>query len=90
MELTSPPHIDTRGIEVRLVSWERLLEVREELSRIKEGLCQEDTGAKGIPLKMGCSLTLLILLQVYIVLTACTIQGLYLHQVVFAQLLHSN
>ena len=37
---------------------------------------------------MGCFLTLVIILQVYIVLTFWEIQGLYLHQVTFVQRLH--
>ena len=47
--LTSLPQLDTRGIEVRLMSGESLLEAREEVRRRKEGICQEDTGVKGIP-----------------------------------------
>ena len=35
--LTSPPQIDTRGIEVRLVSREILIEAREKGRRRKEG-----------------------------------------------------
>ena len=56
MGMTSPPHIDTRGIEVRLTSGESLLETREQGRRRKEGVCQEDTDIKGIPFKMGCVL----------------------------------
>ena len=36
------------GVEVRLVSGESLLEAMEEGRRRKEGVCQEDTGVKGI------------------------------------------
>ena len=81
--LTSSPHIDTREIEVRLVSGESLLEAREEGSRRKKGVCQEETRAKGIPFEMGCSLTPASLLQVYFVLTSWISQGLYLRRVTF-------
>ena len=83
--LTSPPQIDTGGGEVRIVSGESLLEAREEVSRRKEGVFQEDTGVKVIPFEMVCFLTPVILLQVYFVLTSWTIQGLYLHRVAFVQ-----
>ena len=48
--LTSSPQFDTRGIEVRLMSGESLLEAscREEVRRRKGGVFQEDTGVKGI------------------------------------------
>ena len=71
VRLTSSPQLDTGGIEVRLMSGESLLEAREEGRSRKEGVCQEGTGVKGIPFEMGCSLTPLILLQVYFVLTYC-------------------
>ena len=38
---------------------------------------------QGIPVELGCYLTLVILLQVYIVLNSRTIQGLYLGWVDF-------
>ena len=60
--LTSPPLLDTGGIEVMLMSGESLLEAREEGRRRKEGVCQEDTGVKGIPFVMVCSLTPISLL----------------------------
>ena len=60
--LTSTPQIDTGGSEVRLMSGERLLEAREEVRRRKEWVCQEDTRVKGIPLEMGCFLTLVSIL----------------------------
>ena len=60
--LTSPPQIDTRGIEVRLVSREILIEAREKGRRRKEGFFQDDTSVKGISFEMGCSLTTVSLL----------------------------
>ena len=81
--LTLLPQSDTGGIEVRLMSGESILEAREEGRRKKEGVFCEVTGIKDIPLEMGCSLTLVIILQVYIVITFHTIQGLYLRQVAF-------
>ena len=65
-----------------------LLDSREEGRIIKEWVYQKDTGIMSIPSEMGCSLTLLILLQVYIVLTSWTIQGLYICYAAFVQRLH--
>ena len=76
--LTSPPQIDTGGIEAGLMSGESLLDYREEVRRMKEWVCHEDTGVKGIPFEMGCFLTMVSLLQVYFVLTSWTSQVLYL------------
>ena len=90
MGLKSYPQIDTGGVGVRLMSGESLLEVREEGRRRKEGVCQEDTGVKGIPFEMVCSLTPISLPQVYFVLNSCTSQGLYLHWVAFVQSFPSN
>ena len=55
MVLTPSPQFDTRGIEVRLMSGESLLEAscREEVRRRKEGVCQEDTRVKGIHFRNG-------------------------------------
>ena len=78
MGLTSPPQLDTRGIDVRLMSEESLLEAREEIRRTKEGFYQEDNGVKGIPFEMGCYLTPVSLLQVYFVMSSRNSQGLYL------------
>ena len=83
--LTSSPQLDTGGIKVRLVSGKSLLESREEGGRRKEGVCQEDTGVKGIPFEMDCSLTPVSLLQVYFVLIYRTSQELYLRLVTFVQ-----
>ena len=55
--LTLLPHLDTRGIKVRLRSGEILFDTREERRRMNERVCQEDTGVKGIPFEMGCLLT---------------------------------
>ena len=49
VRLISSPQIDIRGFVVRLISGESLLEAREKRRRRKEGVCQEDIGAKGIP-----------------------------------------
>ena len=81
--LTSSHHLDTGGIEVRLMSGNILLDSREEGRIIKEGVCHKDTGIMSIPSEMGCSLTRVILLQVYIVITSWTSQVLYLCQEVF-------
>ena len=53
MGLTPPPHLDTWGVEVRVISGESLLEARDEGRRRKEGVCQEDTGVKGIHFRNG-------------------------------------
>ena len=90
MGLTSPPQLDTRGIDVRLMSEESLLEAREEIRRTKEGFCQEDNGVKGIPFEMGCYLTPVSLLQVYFVISSRKSQGLYLCWTLFVQHLLSN
>ena len=73
-----------------LLSEESLLEAREELSRRKEGVSQEDTGNKGIPFEMGCSLIPVSLLQVYIVLTSGGKQVICICLEVFLQRLHST
>ena len=44
----------------------------------KGGACHKDTGVKVTPSKMGCSLKLVSLLQVYFLITYRTSQGLYL------------
>ena len=49
MVLTSFPHIDTGGVKVSLISVKILLEVREEVSMRKEGVCHNDIGIKEIP-----------------------------------------
>ena len=72
------------------MSGESLLETREEVTRIKEGVCQEGTGVKGIPIKIGCSVTPVSLLQVYIVITYWTSLGLYARWAAFEQHLLSN
>ena len=74
--LTSPPQLDTGGIEVRIMSGEILLDTREEGSRRKSGFYQEDSGVNGIPFGMGCSLTPVSLLQLYIVIASRTSQVL--------------
>ena len=51
--LTSPPQLDTGGVEVRLMSGEILLEAREEGRRRKEGVCQEDTSIEGVHFRNG-------------------------------------
>ena len=71
--LTSYPKLYTVGVKVRLTPWESLLEAREEGKRRQEGGFQDDTGIKGIPLEMGCFLTLVILLHVYFFPTSHTI-----------------
>ena len=47
VELTSPPNIDTGGIEVRPMSGVDLLEAKKEGRRRKEGVCQEYIGVRG-------------------------------------------
>ena len=81
--LTSPPHIDTRRIKVRIMSGESPLVTREEGSRRKEGVYHYDTLVKGVPLEMSFSLNSVSLLQSYILLTSWTSQGLYLRQEAF-------
>ena len=61
--LISSPQLDTRGIEVSLMSGESLLEAKEEGSSMKEEVCQEDTGVKETPLEIICSMTPVSLLQ---------------------------
>ena len=66
-----------------------LLDPSKERRRRKEGVCQEDTGIKGIPFEVGCFLTPVSLLQVYFVLTSRTSQILNLHWAAFVQRLIS-
>ena len=87
VRLTSPPHIDTGGVDVRIMSGDSLLDSREEGSRRKEGVCQEDNSVNGISFKMGCFLTPVRLLQVYFVLASWTSQVLYLRRAAFLQCL---
>ena len=84
------PQLDTGGVEVRLMSGENLLEAREEGKRNKVGVCQEDTGVKGIPFGIGFFLTSVSLLQFYFVLTSWTSQELYLRRAAFVQCLIST
>ena len=50
VRLTSSSQINTGGVEVRIISGETLLEAKKEVSRRKEGVCQEDNSANGIPI----------------------------------------
>ena len=88
--IISYPFLDTRFIGVRLMSRESLLEAREERIRKKEGFYKYDNDVKGIPLKVGCSLTPESLLQVYFVLTSQISHGIYLLQAAFVQSLLST
>ena len=87
MVLTSYPQLETVGIKVGIVSGERLIESREDRSIINKRVCQYHTGVKGIPFEMSYSLTLVSLLQLYIVLTSGTIQHIYLCRAVFLKFL---
>ena len=55
------------GSKFSIMLGESLLYDREEVNRRKEGVYQEDTGDKGIPFEMGCSLIPVSVLQLYIV-----------------------
>ena len=64
MGLISFPQIDTRGIKLRIILGEIILDSREEVRMRKEGVYLEDTNTKGIPFEMIGSLTKVSLLQV--------------------------
>ena len=83
--LISTTQIDNGGIEVKTMSGEILLDAREEGMSRKDGICQEDTGVKGILFEMVCFLTPVSLLQVYFVLASQTSQKNYLCRAVFVQ-----